>query len=299
MSVNTNSCLTKEELSSILKKYEEALIWLKSKGFNIGPSRLNKYQVHYRALVDNWGKETIREIIKNKNYASAIHETYEVIEIKDKLEEFHCKQVHESLKKILSGLELYSHDASSIKPSSARDFSFELYMARYFKRAGYELNFNTVADFNAFDTKDSIFIECKRPAKEETIGKNIENALKQSMKRFIDGDVRHQKGVAAIDLSHLLNPGQEFLVTDNIKEVARRLKIADEIYSPEVKNLFDKYGEHCISVIFHWRVPVLNIKEECVGLYERCFSVPIFKTGTSSEHVFNRSNNRLMNAVGL
>ena len=298
MPVKTNSNLTKQDLHSILNKYEESLDWLKSKGLNIGPSRLNKYQVHYRALIDNWGKETIRDIIENKNYASSIYEIHEVIEIKNKLEELDCKEVHESLKKMISGLELYSNDDSSPKPSSARDFSFELYIARYFKRAGYELNFSTVADFNAFTPEDSIFIECKRPAKDETIGKNIEKALKQSMKRFIDGDTRDQKGVAAIDLSHLINPDHEFLITDNINEIAGRIKTSDEIYSPEVKKHFDKYGEHCLSVIFHWRIPVCNLKEG-VGLYERCFSVPIFKSGTSSEDVFNRLNSRLINTVGL
>ncbi len=130
------------------------------------------------------------------------------------------------------------------------------------------------------------------------VGKNIEKALKQSMKRFIDGDTRDQKGVAAIDLSHLINPDQEFLITDNINKIADRIKISDEIYAPEVKRHFDKYGEHCLSVIFHWRIPVCNLKE-CVGLYERCFSVPIFKSGTSSEDVFNRLNSRLINTVGL
>jgi len=299
MSVNTNSALTKEELSSIIRKYEDALAWLSEKGLNIGPTRLNKYQTHYRSLLENWGKETIREIINNKNYASAIHETYEVIEIKEKLEEFDCKEVHESLKKSLSGLELYSDDASSSKPSSARDFSFELFMARYFKRAGYNLNFNTVADFNAHDTDDSIFVECKRPAKEETVGKNIKKALKQSMKRFIENDSKNQKGIAAIDLTALLNPGQEFLVTDDLDVISDALKEADKVYSPEVKRHFDEYGEHCLSVIFHWRVPVFHLREESVGLYARCFSVPIYKAGTTSEDVFNRSNKKLMGSVGL
>ncbi|MNV09380.1 hypothetical protein D3C71_998690 [compost metagenome] len=299
MSVITNSVLTKEKLSTTLKKYVEALNWLDSKGFNIGPSRLKRYQTHYESLIHNWGNETILEIVTNKNYASAIYEAYEVIEIKDKLEEIECKEVYESLKKSLSGVELYSDELSIAKPSSARNFSFELYMARYFKRAGYDLNFNTIADFNAHNAEDSIFVECKRPAKEETVGKNIENALKQSMKRFIENDCRNQKGVAAIDLTALINPNLNFLVTDDINAVPAILKKSDNESSPEVKRHFDKYGEHCISVMFHWRVPVLHLKEETVGLYERCFSVPIFKSGTSSEEVFYRSNNELVRSVGL
>ncbi|WP_270826535.1 hypothetical protein [Aeromonas sp. Y318-1] len=110
MSVITNSVLTKEKLSTTLKKYVEALNWLDSKGFNIGPSRLKRYQTHYESLIHNWGNETILEIVTNKNYASAIYEAYEVIEIKDKLEEIECKEVYESLKKSLSGVELYSDE---------------------------------------------------------------------------------------------------------------------------------------------------------------------------------------------
>lgn len=294
----SNSVLTKEALSLTLSKYESALEWLQSKGLNTGPTRLNKYQVHYKSLIQNWGQETFREIIENKHYASAIHEAYEIIEIKDKLEEFECREVHESLRKLLSGKELYSDDAISLKPSSARDFSFELYMARYFKRAGYQLNFNTVADFNAYDAEDSIFVECKRPAKEETVGKNIEKALKQAMSRFVESDSRTQKGVAAIDMTTLLNPSQNFLIVDDAKAISDSLKLADNIYSPHFKKHFDKYGKHCLSVILHWRLPAFYVKEQSVGLYGRCFSVPIFEKGTSSEDVFNRLNHKLMAAVG-
>lgn len=245
------------------------------------------------------GRETFQEIIGNKYYASAIHEVHEIIEIKDKLEELDCDEVHDSLRKILSGKELYSDDAISVKPSSARDFSFELYMARYFKRAGYQLNFNTVSDFNAIDANDSIFVECKRPGKEETVGKNIEKALKQAISRFIENDSKTQKGVAAIDLTLLLNPSQEFMIVNDIKGVSDSLRNADHVYSPEIKKHFDKYGEHCLSVILHWRMPVFYVKEQSVGLYGRCFSVPIFKEKTSSEEVFNRLNQKLMASVGL
>lgn len=293
------SLLTKESLALTRSRYENALEWLDSKELNIGPTRLKKYQTHYNSLIDNWGRETFQEIIENKNYASAINEIHEIIEIKDKLEELDCRQVHESLRKILSGKELYSDEAISVKPSSARDFSFELYMARYFKRAGYQLNFNTVADFNAIDANDSIFVECKRPAKEETMGKNIEKALKQAISRFIENDSRNQKGVAAIDMTHLVNPDHEFMIVHDIKTTSEKLKQSDQIYSPAIKRHFDKYGEHCLSVILHWRMPVFYVKEQSVGLYGRCYSVPIFKKSTSSENVFNRLNQKLMDSVGL
>lgn len=283
----------------MLLRYDDALQWLENKGLNVTPSRLNKYKPHFKSLIENWGQETIREIIENKNYASAIHEIYEIIEIKEKLSELDLKEVNETLKKSLSGLELYSDEAIGSKAASARNFSFELYMARYFKRAGYTLNFNTLADFNAYDPVDSIFVECKRPAKEETLEKNIKEALDQAIKRFTDDDFRSQKGIAAIDLTALLNPNQEFLITSDINIVANKLKAADEMFSPQVKKRFDRYGESCVSVIFHWRVPVFHLEKQTVGLYGRCFGVPIYKVGTPSEEVFQRFNNKLMNSVGL
>lgn len=292
------SKLEKTPLTKTLERYTDALRWLKSKGLNVNATRLGKYTDHYQQLIDNWGRESFAQIAHNKNYASAIHEIHEIIEIKEKLSEFDCKEVYESLKKTASGLELYSNEVDCLKPSSARDFSFELYMARYFKRAGYTLNFNTIADFNAHDEHDSIFVECKRPAKEETIGKNIEKALKQAMKRFKVDDNRNQKGVAAIDITLLMNPNNEFMITDNISEVSKRLREADDKISPPIKRFFDKYGADCISVIFHWRLPLIHTVEECVGLYERHFSVPIFSHGTSSEQVFNRMNEKLNSSVG-
>lgn len=94
------------------------------------------------------------------------------------------------------------------------------------------------------------------------MGKNIEEALKQSMKWFVKNDRRNQKGIAAIDLTSLLNPSQEFLITDDLKIISASLIEADQVYSPEVKRLFGKYGEHYLSVIFHWRIPVFHLKKK-------------------------------------
>jgi hypothetical protein len=299
MAIYKNSKMKQERLDSTLVKYQEALSWLEDKGFNVKSSRLVQYDKSYQKLLNNWGKETFKEIIENKSYSSSVYEVYEIIEIHKRLVEFNCKEVNESLKKILSGVELYEDDGLKAKPTSARDFSFELYMASYFKRAGYNLNFNTIADFNASDDKDSFFVECKRPAKEETLGKNIEKALKQSIKRFVTDSQLFQKGVAAIDISHLLIPNHEFYVVEDLNKTSDYLAIADEIYSPMIKEHFDKYGDKCVAVILSWRFPILHIPNQQLGLYNKVFSIPIFNPNSTSEDAFNRMSKKLKSSVGL
>jgi hypothetical protein len=296
--IHKKSKLKQERLDITLRKYQEALDWLEKKGFNVKSSRLAKYDKSYQKLLDNWGKETFREIIENKSYSSSVYEVYEINQIHQRLMEFDSKEANESIKKILAGVELYEEDNLKTKPSPARDFSFELYMASYFKRAGYRLSFNTVADFNAYDKKDSFFVECKRPAKEETFGKNIEKALKQSVKRFVSGNKLCQKGIAAIDISHLLNPNHEFKVIEDLNKTSDHLNIADEIYSPMIKEHFDKYGENCVAVILNWRLPLLHIPKQQLGLYNKVFSVPIFNPKSTSEEAFNRLSKKLTNSVG-
>jgi hypothetical protein len=298
MPVTTKSDLSKPALYKLLEEYEIALDWLRSKGLNIDPSRLNKYKKHFITLVENWGSETVREVVENRNYAASIYEIYEIIEIRKKLEEVNSAQLDASLKKAISGYDLYSDEVGLKNSSSARNYSFELYMARYFKRAGYDLNFETLADFNAHDDLDSIFVECKRPQKEETFGKNIKEALKQSIKRFLEDESRNQKGIAAIDLTALINPNLEFFQVDDFKTISDNLKLAAESYSPEIKRIFDQYGRDCLSVILHWRIPVFHTKEQTIGLYNYCFSVPIFESGSNSEEVFQRYNRKLMETVG-
>lgn len=298
MPVNKRSWLKEERLDTTLRHYRDALSWLESKGFNVNASRLSDYDQNYQKLLDNWGKETFREIINNKSYSSAVYEIYEIIQIHEKLIAFDSKEVNESIKKILSGVELYEDDDSKKKPSSARDFSFELYMASYFKRAGYSLNFNTIADFNAFDETDSLFVECKRPAKAETFGRNIEKALKQSTKRFSSESKLCQKGIAAIDISHLLNPNHEFNVIKNLEKTSDDLSIADEIYAPLIKEHFDKHGNECVAVILNWRLPLFDIPKQQLGLYNKVFSVPIFNPSSSSEDVFKRMMKKFEIAVG-
>ena len=298
MVVHTNSKINQVRMDLALKQYRDSLKWLEEKGLNINSGRLRTYENSYQKLLDNWGKETFREIIENKSYASAVYEVHEIIEIHDKLKEFDCKEVNDSLKKLTSGIELYEEDGLKVNPSTARDFSFELYMARYFKRAGYEINFNTVADFNAHNDIDSFFVECKRPAKEETLEKNIKKALKQSVKRFVTGDNRVQKGVAAIDISHLVNPHHEFLVTEDLNKTSEALKTGDEAYSPIIKEHFDTYGDKCIAVILHWRQPLLHLTNPQLGLYNRIFSIPIYNPNSSSEDSFKRMSGFLKASVG-
>jgi len=288
----------KEELAKRLAKYEDTLKKLRELGLNVNPSRLKKYVAPYKKLISNWGAETIREIITNKSYASALFEIHQVIEIGEKLLEFEDHDLTASLRKIISGGELYSVDSKKDKTNHSRNFSFELFMARYFKRAGYQLNFNTIADINAIDDIDSIFIECKRPANVETVGRNIEKALKQAIKRFDTNEPRNQKGIAAIDLTALINPEQEFFVSNDLSIISNKTKEVEQLCAPVVRNLFEKYGNDCLSVMFYCCFPVFQLKDESIGIYDRCFSVPIYVDNTLSEEVFTRLNHKLMESVG-
>ena len=81
MPVTTKSNLSKPALYQLLEEYESALDWLRSKDLNIDPSRLNKYKKHFINLVENWGTETVQEVVENRNYAASIYEIYETIEL--------------------------------------------------------------------------------------------------------------------------------------------------------------------------------------------------------------------------
>ncbi|MBD3897189.1 hypothetical protein IEI94_15130 [Halomonas sp. ML-15] len=293
-----NSTINKEELAASLSRYESTLKKLLELGLNVNPSRLKKYIEPYEQMITKWGTESVSSIVSNRQYASVLFEVHQMIEIGDKLLELKHDNLTAALKKTLSGCELYSVDAQKKKANSARDFSFELFMARYFKRAGYDLNFDTIADINATDEQDSIFIECKRPAKEETVGPNIQKALKQAIKRFDPNDKRNQKGIAAIDLTALINPEHEFLVPKDLSFISDVLKNADHGYAPAFQQVFSEYGTDCLSIIVYFCFPVFQLKDETIGIYDRCFSIPIYDEGSSSEEVFLRMNDKLMTSIG-
>lgn len=293
-----NSIINKEELAKSLARYEYTLTQLVDLGLNVNPSRLKKYIEPYNQMITRWGTESISSIVNNKQYASALFEVHQMIEIGEKLLELKHDNLTAALKKTLSGDELYSVDAQKEKTNSARNFSFELFMARYFKRAGYDLNFDTISDINATDEQDSIFIECKRPAKEETVGPNIQTALKQAIKRFDPNDKRNQKGIAAIDITALINPEHEFLVPNDLYFISDVLKNADHAYAPTFQQAFSEYGSDCLSIIIYFCFPVFQLKDETIGIYDRCFSIPIYHEGSSSEDVFLRLNDKLMTSVG-
>ncbi|HHF3410391.1 hypothetical protein NI385_17930 [Vibrio parahaemolyticus] len=283
-------------MTETLDKYDSALEWLNNNGFNVNPTRYNAYRKQLVVMIESWGEQTFREIAEDKQCSSALVETQHLIEIKEKLESIKCDGFMETIQKTLKGQVHYSDEKKNA--SSPRDYAFELYMARYFQRSGYELSFDTIADFNAFNQVDSVFIECKRPRTEDAIGKNIEKALKQSKKRFKDNCTKHQKGLAAIDITSLLFPNNEILITEDIREHSRLAMLADQKTAPYFKSFFDSYGDDCISIITYSCIPFIDIKNEMYGIYDRCFSIPIYKPNTESEAVFFRLNQALQSGVG-
>lgn len=295
----TDYKINKKSIESSLADYDDSIKWLKNVGCNVDPSRLNKYKKELVKFSTVYNNIHLTELLNNNLYSSLLYEIQEIIEIKDKLSDITDKSFFESLKKITSGPELYSDEKNTKNGNLARNISFELYMARYFKRANYNINFNTIADFNAFDEETSFFVECKRPTKEETIGDNIKEALEQTIKRFDSSTSKKQKGIAAIDISHLVNEDHKFIPTPNLKAFSENLKKADNIYSPKIIESFNNYGGNCISVIMHWRVPVYELENDCITTYEKCFSIPICHNYPDSFDVFHKLNKKMMASVGV
>ncbi|MEZ8122819.1 hypothetical protein ACED30_25450, partial [Vibrio splendidus] len=61
----------------------------------------------------------------------------------------------------------------------------------------------------------------------------------------------------------------------------------------------DNYLEkHRLSIIVYFSFPVFQLKDETIGIYDRCFSIPIYHKGSLSEDVFLRLNDKLMTSVG-
>jgi hypothetical protein len=298
MSSITDYKIDQKNFESQLTDYDNSIKWLKNIGYNVDPSRLNKYRKQLIKFIADYDNLNLANLLKNNLYSSLIYEIQEIIEIKNKLSDITDKEFFDSLKKIISGPDVYSEEKNTANGNLARNTSFELYMARYFRRAGYTISFNTIADFNAFDDVTSFFIECKRPTKQETIGPNIKEALEQTIKRFDPASTKIQKGIAAIDISHLINEEHNFITTPNIAALSEKFKDSDNIYSPEIINLFNSYGDTCISVMLHWRLPVYELENNHISSYEKCFSIPICDMHPESMNVFHGLNNKLMKSIG-
>lgn len=170
----------------------------------------------------------------------------EFIDLIELYNSFHSSD--ENIEDLFHSIKAGSNTLEKSQNCSARDYAFELKIASRFKRAG----FNVINDksHDVVVEKDDIklFLECKRPRKEETIIRLIRYAYD---KQFKDIENRSEKAIICIDLSNVLyNVFTKSFEEKGSEEIITNWKVLEK-YRDDTDRYFKKLLESKAPDIAH------------------------------------------------
>jgi hypothetical protein len=147
--------------------------------------------------------------------------------------------------------------AEATDSNQARNIMFELNLASRIRSRGLPVDLpKENPDILTRFENVSLCIQCKRPYKEETIPANIEKAASQ-LRRDLDADANPDaRGIVAISVSRVFNPGDQIFAGPDEASVAKRL--GDEVqqlgesHASTWKKIVDP---RIVGILFHLITP--------------------------------------------
>ena len=196
------------DFGTLTKEFEKVLSWLDKLGVNTKIGRIAAYKLYLEVLIDNPKNESIPPIKR----ANIQREIFELVWIYQNYLDEKSESLKKHVKKTLKGV--MAVNIEKVKDHSPRNFLFELRVAAYFKKYGFDINLDTDCDLIATKNKDRFYIECKRLNSSDKIEKRIKEAERQLNKRFNSIDEKYNNyGLIWIDLSFILTNYSGFYST--------------------------------------------------------------------------------------
>lgn len=184
--------------SYYMDKMKDVLEWLQNRGYGANLSRYSKY----KGYIDDFYKGNPDDLLDLKNrfekLNEALQECVQIIQVYEAFKDEKSKGFVERLEKVVYGTDFYNSEKQS---DQARDFLYELLVASWFKRWGYDIDFDQITDVVAKRDGKTVYVECKRIKSIKTLEANFKKACKQLEK--VEDDTEHY-GLVFIDVYNCL-----------------------------------------------------------------------------------------------
>jgi hypothetical protein len=156
------------------------------------------------------------------------HESNELLEACAEFPYLSVPGLRDRLERVLSGTGALKQETP--ETGAPRNFLFELVMASTLKRAGYYVHLDRIEDVYFEISGIPCFMECKRVHSQRKLGERIGLAADQIRMRCDSSQDSRARGIVAVDISKLLNPGTHLF------DVATR-----EALSLEAERMLESY----------------------------------------------------------
>ncbi|RIJ85292.1 hypothetical protein RSP822_17080 [Ralstonia solanacearum] len=262
-----------QEFPDMFAQYEEAKSWLENFGIKVNPTRFQKYKKSIEHSLRTSSGPYDRE--EDFNLLWAIVELHDLLDIHKNLKHARDTRVVESLRKVTTGPTLLDDEQSDGGNIHGRNFTFELYAASRLARAGFAVDFDTIADasFSMGDSK--VYVECKRVVSENNMEELMASACKQIAKRCQNDP--NSFGIAAISISKLVwkvlkdAPG----VDADMEQLRLDMLGNLEKWGPVIIEKFKRFNQHTLGVILHYKIPFRRQSDGAVTFLNRFMLYPL------------------------
>ena len=194
------------------KRLEDLCDRLKRENLRVDSTRLDSYRKTFAEFDRIISKGQIRQWADIANFETLLNdleESQEILEACDQFSDLGKPGLRDRIEKMLSGQRELARE--TLAKGGARNVLFELVMAARIDRAGFAVDLDRSEDVSFRMFGRPCFVECKRILSANKLRTRIEEAAKQIGKRCIDSRSSKARGIIALDVSKVENPGTVLL----------------------------------------------------------------------------------------
>ena len=199
--------------------------WLVDHGLAIEVTRIGEYRECLCTLAEHYDNGTLERLENAVEFPEMVNSVWEASEL---------IRIHEGLRAVVSTdlddkpsrfIKGPGKKSVSRKDDPGRDVAFELGIAARFARAGFDVDFGTDADIKIPLPDCTLYLECKRPKSQAKVDRHVSASARQLRRRYASaGAGETPKGVLALSLSMVINPGGHLLVAETRSELDAKVR---------------------------------------------------------------------------
>lgn len=257
-----------ESYESILESYTSALDWMRNIGVSLGSGRTSNYQSIVSYWAESYGTASIEEARSIfPSFVSSMLEIHDFVRVYKAFKDVPAAELGNivaKLNKAVNGpINLEEETPAS---ATARNFLFETLVAArlHSPDQGAFAALDATSDTGVLFDGSKIWVECKRVTSEGQIEKNARKASRQLEVVFKNKFGSGHKGIVALDVSKILNPGDRIYVRENdadlLQSVNRLMNDLIERYAPVWQKVYERRDRKVIGTIV--RFAFMSTSEE-------------------------------------
>jgi len=236
-----------ESYEAVFEQYSAAMRWMAGLGIKLSLGRT----CHYEQVVGHW-KDTYKTATADEgrrifpDFVSSMFEVFDFVSIYNAFEGVPAQQLASVVQKLQKGVNGPVNAADETPDSTAaRNFLFEAAVAAKAHRPdqGIEAILDARSDTGISLNGKKLWVECKRVTTVDGIERNARKASSQ-LETILVGEVGSgHRGIVALDVSKILNRGDQIFVTQNDNELVASVDRIMDQFIQEHSHIWERVYE--------------------------------------------------------